>query len=86
MRAGPVAAFWFLFWHDLWANNAELGPFADAAALLDPAAPGALAYAPTARAQLETVLADAGLGGWVKTAEVRALSIKDEDARCDGEA
>ena len=60
-RSGPCAAFWCLFWHDLWACNKSLPPFEAAAEMLDPMRPASVAYRPMPRPQLEQALGAKGL-------------------------
>ena len=60
-RSGPCAAFWCIFWHDLWACNKSLPPFEAAAEMLDPMRPASVAYRPMPRPQLEQALGAKGL-------------------------
>jgi len=67
----PVAAFWFLFFEDVWANNQDMGCFQpgdegkmeELRKLLDPAYPSAVCYRPMPREELEKVLSEHALCG-----------------------
>ena len=61
VRSGPLAAFWCVFWHDVWHCNKELAIFEDNGDFLDPAHPGTIAYRPMPRPDLEAALTERGL-------------------------
>ena len=52
VRAGPVARYWFLWWHALWEGNSEVELFEQNADLLDPDRPEARARATARRVAL----------------------------------
>jgi hypothetical protein len=53
----PAAAYWWVFWDDLWAQNHDLKQFKEFKSLLDPRLPNSIAYKPCTRDQLEDALA-----------------------------
>jgi hypothetical protein len=55
-KAHPVAAFWLVFWDDLWSNNRVIAAVAANEAILDPKNPRAIANGPVPRAKLEELL------------------------------
>ena len=87
VNAGPVAAFWFVFWHDLWANNNEIECVDAAADLLDPQQPAAIAVSPAPRDKLVATLAKRdGLREWItdKVLDVLYDGVEKRDARYAG--
>ncbi len=64
VNAGPVAKFWYVFWHDVWANNADVAVFEESADVLDPQRPDAWAFAPAPRHELKKMLAERKLDKW----------------------
>ena len=62
-QSHKACAFWFCFWHDLWESNNTVKFIRDAADLLDPTLPDALAYTPLSREDVEEKLNEAGILG-----------------------
>ena len=65
VRAGPVARFWFIFWHALWEGNSEVKLFEENADILDPDMPEAVANIPMPRKDVERLMKERGLDKWV---------------------
>ena len=66
VRYHPCAAFWFLFFHDVWVNNKDVATAfttPSGEALMDPSKPTALAFTPLPRRDLEAKLGAAKLLG-----------------------
>ncbi|KNC52710.1 uncharacterized protein AMSG_12183 [Thecamonas trahens ATCC 50062] len=59
--AHPGNAVWFVFWHDLWANNSSFSAFEEADEYLNPANPTAIAYHPLDQEDLEYLLREIGV-------------------------
>jgi hypothetical protein len=52
----PGIAYWYVYWHDLWENNSDLGPIKKNDHHFDSCNPKALCYRPMTRPQLEVFL------------------------------
>ena len=65
VRAGPVARFWFIFWHALWEGNSEVEIFEKNADVLDPDQPEAIANIPMPRKEVEALVKAKELDKWI---------------------
>ena len=65
VRAGPVARFWFIFWHALWEGNSEVEVFDENSDVLDPDMPEAVANIPMPRKDVERLMKERKLEKWV---------------------
>ena len=83
VRAGPVARFWFLWWHALWEGNSEVPEFEANEDILDPDQPTAIATTPMPRAEVERVMNERGLEKWVN-AKLLDVLYEGLDAKSGG--